>query len=115
MQVYHRTTETAAAAILQEGFRDHTSHYGIGELMTGVFVSNRPLDSNEGARGDMLLTLDLPEYLFQEGEWVEEDKPYREACLPADILNLYGPPRLVSEDEEARIVYDLYHQRNLPS
>jgi hypothetical protein len=100
MHVYHRTTETAAAAILQRGFRDHTRPAGIGELVTGVWVSNRPLSGNEGAKGDTLLTLDLPDDIFEDYEWVEEGKPYRESLLPAALLNQYGPPRLVSEEEE---------------
>jgi hypothetical protein len=114
MQVYHRTTETAAAALLQEGFRDATGFYGISVPITGVWVSEFPLTVNEGAHGDTLLTLALPEDIFQEYEWVEEDKPYREALPPAAVMNQYGPPRLVSEDEEERILSDLDHQRDFP-
>jgi len=39
--------------------------------------------------------LEIPDDLFVEYEWVQEDKPYREALIPAAHLNLYGPPRVV--------------------
>jgi hypothetical protein len=34
-----------------------------------------PLDSNEGARGGVLLSLEIPASLFAEFEWVEDEKP----------------------------------------
>jgi hypothetical protein len=40
----------------------------------GVWVSDVPLDGNSGAHGDTWLTLDIPETLFTEWEWVEEGK-----------------------------------------
>ena len=33
-----------------------------------------------------------------EYEWVEVEKPYREFLVPADMLNEYGPPQVVSDD-----------------
>ncbi len=95
MRIYHRTF--AAASILQNGFQDATKTYGTGLESTGVWVSDRPLDAGEGARGDTLLTLDIPTALFFEYEWVEEGKPYREALIPAAQLNAHGPPKSVAE------------------
>jgi hypothetical protein len=58
----------------------------------GVWVSNVPLDSNEGAEGDVLLLirLDPSEVELADFEWVEEGKTYREWLVPAAVLNRYG-------------------------
>ena len=90
MNVYHNTFH--APAILAEGFKDATDYYLTSQLWTGVWVSDRPLDCNEGADGDTLLALDIPEEEIASFEWVEEDKPYREFLVPSDVLNRYGPP-----------------------
>jgi hypothetical protein len=98
MLVYHRTHHSAA--ILRDGFRD--GYYilppPIGELR-GVFVSaDWPVDENEGADGDVVLELDIPEDLWQEYEWVEEDGTWRQAMIPATELNSYKA-RVLSDDE----------------
>ena len=98
MKLYHRTN--AATAILQKGFKD-----GIGTYMTtifhsGVWLSNYPLDCNEGAFGDTVLLIEIPESVIAEYEWIEEGKPYREFLVPAIIVNQYGPPRIFNEFEE---------------
>src|ERR1700722_7629455 len=49
--LFHVTSAEAAAKDLAEGFRDNDTGFGIG----GVFFSNRPLNSNEGAVGDSVL------------------------------------------------------------
>lgn len=102
MHVYHRTYHSAK--ILRDGFRD--GYYmmpGIGELR-GVFVSAPwPLDVNEGADGDVTLELNIPEALFAKYEHVEEEKPYREAMIPAAEVNRY-PVRVLDEDEHDALV-----------
>lgn len=91
MKLYHRTTSEAADQILAEGFRDNTDNYGVeGHSFTGVWVSDVPLDRNEGAWGDVLLqiTLDVSESELADYEWVEEwpeiegGKRYREWLVP---------------------------------
>ncbi len=62
---------------------------------TGVWVSDCPLDINEGARGDVVLTLDVPIDVFERYEWIEEGKPYRESLIPASVLNALATPRIV--------------------
>jgi hypothetical protein len=63
---YHRTTEAAAAAIRQDGFRDATACYNMADeagepfYLTGVWLSDTPLDENEGACGPVLLRIELP-------------------------------------------------------
>ena len=59
--VYHCTTEIAAQHILADGFRDNTARYLTDRVWTGVWVSDRPLDNNEGASGDTLLQIDVAE------------------------------------------------------
>lgn len=86
MIVYHRTDHHEA--ILTEGFRDGTGLYMTRHLYSGVWVSDRPLDGNEGAFGDVVLAMEIDEHLFAEYEWVEEGKGYRESLMPADRLNL---------------------------
>jgi hypothetical protein len=114
MRAYHLTTAAAAEAILTDGFRDKTATYirihgpvGAGAKvtvhenreLTGVRISNVPLDQIEGESGDVELTMEIPEDLFTEYEWVEEveGKPYREARIPAERLNRLGRPTIVKE------------------
>jgi hypothetical protein len=95
MLCFHRTSAEAAVAIVADGFRDAEDYYMTGNLYRGVWVSDEPLDINEGAQGDVLLSLDVPESLFAEYEWVEDAKAYREALVPADVLNASGRPTVV--------------------
>jgi len=100
MKLYHRTYH--ARKILTQGFRDATDYYLTTSLHTGVWFSDRPLDINEGADGDTLLTVDIPESAVADYEWIEDEKPYREFLIPASLANQYGPPTIVQcDDEEA--------------
>jgi len=47
-----------------------------------------PLDANEGAYGDSVLYVDVPEEIVAEYEWVQ-DIGYREFLVPAEILNQF--------------------------
>jgi hypothetical protein len=68
---------------------------------SGVWVSDRPLDANEGAEGEVLLAIDgLGEHEVEPFEWIEEGKEYREFLVPADVLNERGACRVL-EDEPA--------------
>jgi len=95
MLFYHRTYH--ADAILTGGFKDARDTYLTDEEHTGVWLSDRPLDINEGADGDRLLSIDIPEEIFKKWEWLEDGKPYREALIPAQVVNTYGPPIEVCE------------------
>jgi hypothetical protein len=64
-------------------------------------VSDCPLDINEGAKGDVVLMLNVPVDIFERYEWIEQGKPYRESLIPAAILNALGMPRIVSVDESS--------------
>jgi hypothetical protein len=59
---------------------------------------------NEGAHGDTLLAIDVPEEEIADYEWIEEGKTYREFLIPAVIANRFGPARVVGREEECRVL-----------
>jgi hypothetical protein len=103
MIVYHRTP--AAEAILQESFRDGHGTYGLSPgLGGGVFVSNLPADTNEGAKGEDLLRIEIDEALLDQYEIIDVagHSSFREWFVPAAILNRQGEVTLVA-DEDAEL------------
>jgi hypothetical protein len=92
MRLYHRTSAANAAQILRDGFRDSVGYYLTDDQkLVGVCLSDRPLDSNEGAWGDTLLRVELPDQVdIAEYECVEDGKPYREWLVPAELINTEG-------------------------
>lgn len=105
--LWHRTP--AATQILRGGFRDGGTDGGFilagtSLAIEGVFVSNRPLDSNEGAKGRELLRilLSLTEEAIADFEVVDEsgESTYREWCIPAALLNANGRVELSTADAE---------------
>ncbi len=111
MRVFHTTD--AAEAILSDGFRDGEGTYMTGQFWRGVWVADRPVDSSEGAAGDTVITLEIPEEIFIQYEWVEEgsEKSYRESLISAELLNGYGNLRLCTE-EELDIEFEKWMDRN---
>src|SRR4051812_17399614 len=103
MLVYHRTTAAAAEAIMQDGFRDSTGRFMTSSEHTGVWVSNVPLDENEGAHGDTVLEVSVDESHIAEYEWIQ-DIGYREWLVPAVVLNSQTTVRRLSESEVDEIV-----------
>ena len=86
MILYHRTN--AADKILSRGFRDGEGAYLTDRTWRGVWLSDCPLDENEGAYGDTLLFVEIPEDVVAEYEWVQ-DIGYREFLVPAEIVNCF--------------------------
>lgn len=99
MIVWHRTA--ASAEILARGFRDNRGFIlaGTSLELSGVFVSDRPLDANEGAKGRELLQiqLDATEAEIDQYEIKDPEGTYREWCVPAALLNERGTTRLCDE------------------
>jgi hypothetical protein len=89
MILYHRTTAANAEQILRDGFRDGVGSYLTDRNWSGVWLSDVPLDINEGAEGDTLLRvkLQMAEQAIADYELVEEGKPYREWLIPARLIN----------------------------
>jgi hypothetical protein len=88
--LYHRTSKLAARGIRRHGFRDSYGYYGLRRLTSGVWLSYVPLSWEEGAEGDTLLRITLPNRVrrkFERYEWIERGKSYREFQVPAAWLN----------------------------
>jgi hypothetical protein len=49
----------AAAVILRCGFRDAAGGYMTDQKFSGVWLSDRPLDANEGVSGDAVLAVNF--------------------------------------------------------
>jgi hypothetical protein len=47
----------------------------------------------------VLLALDVPDFLFEDYEWVEDGKHFRESLIPAEKLNHFGPPKIATESD----------------
>ena len=96
-RLFHVTTATTAAAILAEGFRDGSGGYGTAEEFTGVWLSDRPLDVNEGAEGDtaLMISFSIPLSALANYEWIEEGKGYREWLVPAEIIGRHATVSIV--------------------
>jgi hypothetical protein len=97
--LYHRTRSASAEAIQSGGFSDRTDYYMTDTLHSGVWFSDRPLDEQEGASGEVLLSLRVPESAVAPYEWVEEGKPYREWLIPASLANAFLSTLTVEADE----------------
>jgi hypothetical protein len=95
VKLYH-VTDTAEEIL--RGFRDARDEYMVpGLSLPGVLLSDGPLTVNEGVRGDQVLEVVLPQgTALDDHELVEEGKPYREWCVPANLLN-EGTVRLLDE------------------
>ena len=96
MRLYHKTS--AADSILAHGFKDSYGPYLTNQIYGGVWLSDRPLDVNEGADGDTLLSLEIPDEVVGKYEWIEDGKTYREFLVPAETVNRYGPVQVEKED-----------------
>ncbi len=101
MILYHRTTRERAEAIERGGFKDAVGTYFTDQEFSGVWVSNVPLEANDGAWGEVLfqITLDLAEPEIADYEWVEEGKRYREWLMPAALLNAHARLREISQED----------------
>lgn len=100
MICYHTTD--AADAILRHGFRDATGSYLFATIqLTGVWLGDSPMDVNEGAKGDQVLRVEFPDDVdLGDFEVVEEQKPYREWCVPAALINTHATVTLMSDEDD---------------
>ena len=90
--LFHATTPERAKAILRDGFIDGRGNYIAEMELLGVWLSDYPLDTNAGARGDAVLTVSfaLPLSCLAEFEVIENDKTYREWCVPSDFIKQHA-------------------------
>jgi hypothetical protein len=96
MILFHRTPY--AESILARGFEDRGGTFGTLNWYEGVWLSDVPLDFNDGVTGD-LLTLEIPDDVIADDEWIEECKPFREWLVPAEMANRYPVHRAVERDD----------------
>ena len=85
---------------MQGGVRNGRGTYLTSKVWDGVWLSDVPLDPSEGADGDDVLVVEMPENVVEEYEWVEEGKTYREFLIPAEVVNGY-PARFADDDHLA--------------
>lgn len=99
--IYYHTTD-AAETILRDGFRDATGLYLMANFtLTGVWLGNVPMTVNEGAKGDQVLRVELPDGIdLTDYEVVEEFKSYREWCVPAALINEHADVTMLPESDD---------------
>lgn len=99
MRMFHTTD--CAAAILAGGFRDGTGAYMFASVaLQGVFLSSTPADVNDGASGDEVLEVMLPDGLdLSDWALVEVAGEPWEWCVPAAVVNEWGSVRLMTDEE----------------
>jgi integrase len=100
---YHRTTADSAGTIIRDGFRDAEGTYYMRNAQRGVWVTlERPWDltiSGEPPGDPALLVIEVPDDEIVAYEWIEEGKGYREALVPAEVLNKWPVYRGLECDE----------------
>jgi hypothetical protein len=102
---YFHTTD-AAPAILRDGFLEGEGGYMFANLtLRGVFLANVPVGVNEGAKGEDVLAVTLPDDVdLGDYELGQEGSTYREWCVPANLINALGSVRLLTSEEEEEYV-----------
>ena len=99
-RLFHRTSKKNAETIIANGFRDGEDRYHTNSHHRGVWLSDRPLDSNEGAWGDTIIAVEFDDPdAIAEFEWIEDEKPYREWLVPADRINGVARMKVIPEDD----------------
>jgi hypothetical protein len=113
MKLFHCTTDSAAQQIMARGFRDGRLSGIVGSELRGVSLSAVPIDQNQGAKGNIVIevtvpnSIDLHDFAVQEerlptdpllpGE-VPESMPVWEWLVPSSVVNAW-PRRQLSTDE----------------
>jgi hypothetical protein len=93
---------------LSDGFKDREKHYDLYDesgrpvMLRGVWLSEVPLHEGEGAFGDTLLQVVflVAEDAIRDYEILEDEKPYREWCIPAAFVNGQATVEFITEDDE---------------
>ena len=96
MILWHRTTAAQAESILRDGH----GRYMTDREFSGVWFSDRPLDSNEVAWGNALLRVEIAgtESKISDFEWIEKGKAYREWLIPAAFVNALAEVSLTESE-----------------
>jgi hypothetical protein len=98
VKVYHRMLQLDERSRLGPG--DGQGGVSTDELLVGVWVSTRRPEVRSGSHGaEGLVEFDIPDSLFERYEWTDEDKPFREALIPAAVLQRFGRRPWVEPDD----------------
>jgi hypothetical protein len=97
---FHRTTEASAAEILRNGFRDAKGKFLTEREHKGVWLSDVPVDCQDGAQGDSLLVVEIDPVYVEKYEWVEDGSWHRDYLVPAKLLTRHASLRRATEEDE---------------
>jgi len=102
VNVYYVTDAAAAEAIVRDGFRDGKGSLDVGPTWPPVvLVSDEPLSVHDGAPGDEVVEVVVPDSASLEAKVFENVRGYREWCVSAHVLNEWPRRRLNTTDVEA--------------
>lgn len=93
MLLYHVTDGESARKALAEGFRDSEVLHDNAEVCIGVWLSDRCLEGEDdvgprqGPLPDHAVIVELDDDLVGAYERPAPEKPYREFCAPAALVN----------------------------
>ena len=93
MRLYHVTDRGSAELITEQGFQDAEVIHDERELLIGVWLSDRCLAGEDdvgprlGPVADVAIWLDMAAAEVEPYERTDPEKPYREFCVPADMVN----------------------------
>lgn len=105
MRLYHLTDRDSARSILERGFEDTEVLHDNRELCIGVWLADRCLAGEDdvgprlGPTPDHVLVLALPDDVVEPYERRGAGHPYREFCVPADVVNGFDVERSQPIDE----------------
>jgi hypothetical protein len=111
MRLYHVTDRASAERILGDGFENAEVIHDDRELLVGVWLADRCLAGEDdvgprlGPLPDVALLIELSAEVVEPYERRDSEKPYREFCVPASLLNegeLAGPYELEDVDAAER-------------
>ena len=102
MNLYYVTDAAAAAAIVRDGFRDGKASLDVSPTWPlKVLVSDEPLSVYDGACGDEVVEVLLPDNTPRVSAPSDDAEGYREWCVSAHVLNEWPRRRLNTTDVEA--------------
>ena len=102
MNLYYVTDAAAAEASVRDGFRDGKGSLDVDPNWPhGVRVSDEPLSVYDGACGDEMVEVVVPDSSPLDAELFDEAEGHRQWCVSAHVLNEWPRRRLNTTDVEA--------------
>ena len=107
MVLYHRSTIAGAREIIKHGFEDEKWVFGLHDALTGesikswgVWLTDRPLDIEEGPPGDAMLEVRVgfSEETLQAFELLGVFEDARLWVVPTEIVSPHSQVRILAVD-----------------